>query len=1451
MDAPLLINLSHRAHSLDLDIRTDGPASVGDVVDEVVNQASLVGVPHRPSLAVSRTGQTLPRELRLVDADIRSGDRCWLNDAPPPGVSTGWTAAAEAEIVEGHDAGQIFALRPGANDVGRAELCEISIDDELVSRRHARIVVSDEIRIHDLGSTNGVLVNGRVISQATRIDSDDLVTIGDTVLRLRISEDADEVPVGSTVPFNRPPHVFRPYQGANIKIAAPPGDPPKNRFSITSAIVPLVMVLGMFLYYESQPDQEFPMIFLAFMLMSPVMVIGSYYENRGWNRRDHKEQLSRHMQHVEKKIAELEEARVEEVESRAREYPSADETVEFLSNMSPRMWERHPDETEFLALRIGRAEQPSRSEAMVESGGSHRLRAELEEIPARYATIPELPATANLRDVGGLGLAGPVDDVNALARAVIVQLAGLHSPGEVVLAGLFGEQEAREWEWLGWLPHIRSSVSPFVGSQFGVGVSSCLTLLNDLISVLEERLAAREDQRDGGPAEPAVVVFIDESAPIDRTRLLTLFESGPAVGVFFIWMASARTRLPRACGAVVDVQVDGDGSVLGLRTVGEEIDSVSLEPLSKSDALEFARGIAPVSEIGGRIGLAASVPERVQLVDLLGGVAVLDDCETIIDRWRQGDELLEQGKQLRLRAPIGRQADSPLSIDIRTDGPHALVAGTTGSGKSELLQSYVASLAATHSANHVTFLLVDYKGGAAFKDCVDLPHAVGLVTDLNTSEVRRALISLEAELKHRERILNEAGAKDLIELEGMQYGNAPPTLLLIVDEFAALAKEVPEFIEGIVDVALRGRSLGIHLILATQRPAGVITPQIRANTSLRIALRVADDDDSVDVVGTKDAAVLPANVPGRAFAKLGPRDSTLFQSAYVGGFTHAAASGPMIAVSRFAFDERRQLGEAESDERPFVAEDATDLQRLVANVRMAHAREGTESPRRPWQPPLANVYDLARLPQSETDADIVLGVVDMPSQQRQEIAHFRPDQAGSLLILGSSGSGKTVLLRTLAAAAGLTKSGASTHVYGLDFAGRGLEMLNDLPHVGAIVHGHDNERVVRLLRDLRTRIDERSERFAAVRASSLPEFRASSRDAAAEPRLLVLLDGYAAFNSVYERIEGGKWVDWLTQLVADGRQFGVHFAMTADRRSAFPLALTSAVGGRIVLRLANQDEYAAAGVPVELAAAATTAGRAVLDDLETQIALLGGDESGDAQTTAMSGLAESLKGRLHREPTPVRILPEELRLESVPRSDGGFTLGMRDADLGPAMLPFTLGGAVVAGPPQSGKSTALRTLVSAAPPQVSETVIVGYHETAVTQPAPRRRVGVGEVDGARLLREVLDSEERDLLVVIDDLHEFAHTEVDMIVTDILRKARAQRWMVLASASADAMRRAYDGALRDVRANKTGILLQPDSEVDGDIVGLRLPRAVNVVWPAGRGYLVHSGAYELCQVAMPQ
>ena len=1449
--ATLLITLHHGDVDHDLKIQVDGPALVGDVVDAVVRRTQMDRVPSAPSFSVERTKERLARDTRVVDADLRSGDRLSLCEAS--GLSDRYRveAAAQAQIVDGPGTGMSYDLPSGPSDIGRSEACNIRIKDRLASRRHARVMVADDIHIADLGSTNGILIDDEFIFGTSKVSADDLVTIGETTMQFCIVERTERTATRPVVEFNRPPHVFRAYEGAKIQLPAPPDDPPKQRLPMIAALIPLLLV-GI-LYGGSDQVLEngwpFSPFMLVFMAFSPVMMIGSYLESKRSGRLNHKDRVAEHAELIRRKRARLDAERETEIASRAREFPSGFDAEQFASTLSARLWERHVDEPEFLALRAGRAEQDSRTTVTVRSGGSRRLRDEMAGIPALYARIPKLPAVVHMDDMGGLGLAGPIDRCNHLIRSLMVQLAGLHSPNELVITALFGSQEALEWKWLGWLPHVRSTVTPISGSHFGTDPHTCQQLLSELLAEVKRRSGERRNGgSDGPPPLPVIVTIIDESAPLDRTRLAPLLEAGPSMGLFFIWIGSSWVRLPHACGAVIDLSTDSGNVSLAFRDSGRTMTDVTIEGMGLDRAEAFARSLCPVVEVGGRVGVGATVPSAASLVELLDGADILDDPDAIIARWIEAEESVRKGKRLNLRAPIGLRAEAPLSIDIRTDGPHALVAGTTGAGKSELLQSYVASLAANHSSRRITFLLVDYKGGAAFRDCAKLPHTVGLVTDLDTTGVRRALMSLEAELKYREIILNKAGARDLVEMERNLHPSTPTTLMVMVDEFAALVKEVPEFIEGVVDVALRGRSLGIHLVLATQRPAGVVTPQIRANTNLRIALRVADDDDSVDVIGTKDAAGLDPALPGRAIAKLGPRDPVLFQAAYVGGVTDAAATGPAVHVSRLLFDRTGPLASLGHAPPGGTTEASTDLQRLVLNIARAHDKAGFDPPRLPWLAPLAAVYDLADLPRSETDEQIVIGLADDPHRQRQNTAHFAPDQQGSMLVMGASGSGKTVLLRTLASSAAMSRSSTTTHIYGLDFAGRGLEMLGDLPHVGTIVLGHDNERVVRLLRDLRSWIDDRSDRFSAMRAGSLPEYRSSVRDRR-EPRILVLVDGYPAFHSTYERVEAGKWIDWLTQLVADGRRCGVHFALTADRRSAFPLALASAVPGRLVLRLASPDDYSMAGVPLDIVTRSSPPGRAIFEDLETQVALFGGDVSGDAQAQAMKEFAKRLKACGHPPAPPVRILPDEVDLTSVASNGHGFAFGLRDSDLQPAVLDFNPGGFIVTGPPRSGKTTALEALVATRPSGVRGAVIVVAHENKLITPRPSSRVAIGVDDGASLLREVADASDENLLVVVDDLHDLANSDADHALADVVRAARTRRLMIVVSSSPDAARRAFSGPLKDVRASRSGLLLQPDTDTDGDIVGVRLPRAVNPVWPPGRGYLAIRGTIELCQVGI--
>src|SRR5690606_26294103 len=382
-----------------------------------------------------------------------------------------------------------------------------------------------------------------------------------------------------------------------------------------------------------------------------------------------------------------------------------------------------------------------------------------------------------------------------------------------------------------------------------------------------------------------------------------------------------------------------------------------------------------------------------------------------------------------------------------------------------------------------------------------------------------------------------------------------------------------EFVDGVVDIAQRGRSLGIHLIMATQRPAGVIKDNLRANTNLRVALRMADESDSTDVVGSSIAAGFDPAIPGRGVAKTGPGRLTSFQTGYAGGWTSETASKPSIDIAELTFGVEKRW----EAPKPEVAEEKADLgpndtARLVASLSAAATAAHIPAPRKPWLDELASVYDLSMLRQ-RTDEELVIGVVDDAQKQSQYPVYFRPDVDGHLAVYGTGGSGKSVALRSIAVAAAITPRGGPVQVYALDFASGGLRMLETLPHVGAVIAGDDSERVARLLGRLRGMIDERVLRYGAVRASTVVEYRELASKPQ-EPRILLMIDGMATFRQEYEFSASSALFNQFLQILSDGRQVGIHVVVSADRPGSISPSVSASFQRKVTLRLTDENDYA-------------------------------------------------------------------------------------------------------------------------------------------------------------------------------------------------------------------------------------------------------------------------------------
>jgi len=862
------------------------------------------------------------------------------------------------------------------------------------------------------------------------------------------------------------------------------------------------------------------------------------------------------------------------------------------------------------------------------------------------------------------------------------------------------------------------------------------------------------------------------------------------------------------------------------------------------------------------------------------GLDLAESPEAVVDRWRLSDSLPasdsarppRRRRDLPLQAVVGVGAQGPLQLDLRSQGPHALVGGTTGAGKSEFLQSWIMGLSTTHSPSRVTFLFVDYKGGAAFSECVRLPHTVGLVTDLTPHLVNRALASLNAELKHREHILNRKKAKDVLELEKKRDPETPPSLVIVVDEFAALVAEVPEFVDGVVNVAQRGRSLGLHLILATQRPAGVIRDNLRANTNLRVALRMADEGDSDDVVGSDVAAGFDPALPGRAVAKLGPGRLSPFQAAYVGGWTTGRPPEPHVMVSAFSAGVIQDWAEVEVDDDAESASDElgpNDLERLVDTIIGASTQASIPAPRKPWLPELEHTYDLGRPPASKsdfrlisrTDEQLIFGVLDDPANQRQSPVAFEPDRDGNMVVVGTGGSGKSAFLRTLAIAGALSTRGGPCHVYGLDFASRGLDMLEELPNVGSVVNGDDPERVARLLQSLNDIIDERLVRYARTRSDTISQYRAAA-GSPDEPRVLLLVDGYPTFRQEYEVSSRMRVYEMFQSIATNGRQAGVHVVVAADRIGAIPSALSSVIQQRLVLRLAGESEYALAGVPADAFPTGTPPGRGYFNDREVQVAVLGGDPNTATQAEAISRLAAVAASRGVSPAPPIGSLPERVLLSAlVPAVDGNPVIGVADDTLGPCGVTLDAP-LLIAGPPRSGKATTIQTIIASiarTKPQL-ERVYVGDGRSWLARsdqwdhrlvPGPElpdqlaeleRIVGVGTPAD-------FDTSTNRVLVLEDAAKVGNWGEADRLGV-LVQQIVDGGGVVLAEGETSTLSGTY-GLMQVLKASRTGIVLVPDQYDGESLFKTPFPKLSRVDFPPGRGLYVRGGRARKVQVALAE
>ncbi len=1448
--------------SADVVVDVEVDHTVSDLARALAQELEIAD--RSPALTVVRTGRALDPTSCVGGSGLVSGDEVVvgfggdLADVAPTPVH-----GVSADVLAGPDAGTSTILLPGRYTVGRDPAADLTVDDPTVSRRHLTVDIGADwgVTVHpSTEAANRATVNDVELDAPCGVTDHDVIALGGTRLALRRfsrapGERTDQL---GQIEFQRTP--YRPP--TVVERAAPDLGPiperrEARRFQLLTALAPLAAGLTFFAF-SRQPQ------FLILTLMTPLVMIAQGIEDRRSGRRTYRDDTRTFERRLVEWRAEIDRLLAVERVERLRAAPDVADLARRAELRTVDLWARGRDAPDFLRLRVGLGDVTPVVEPEVGRGGQDELRALAREALAGTELISDVPISVGVADAGVIGLHGPEGPVSGVAASMLVQAACLHSPEDLAVVAAIGPGRGLA-TWLKWLPHTRAVTSPLAGNHVTDDPGEVDHLVQRLLDVAEFRATAVGAGHAPGNGTdhrwPWILVALDAALHPDPADLARLLDRCPDVGISILWLADSAAEVPRQAAEVLAVEHGPAASLVGRMwstDPGVPDRRVEVEQLRADIADRVARSLAPIRD-ASTASLASSIPRVVPLLDVLG--VGLPTADGITERWLTR-------RTHGLPFPVGVGADGPLVLDLVEDGPHTLIGGTSGSGKSELVQSIVASLAAHHPPDRLNFLFVDYKGGASSNVFSVLPHTVGYVTNLRAELATRALTSLRAELNRRMRLL-EGRAKDLAEMLDRHPDEAPPSLVIVVDEFATLVKEVPEFVDGVVDIAQRGRSLGIHLVLATQRPSGSVNDNILANTSLRISLRMLDRAESTAVLDSPEAADIPVPLRGRGYARLGPRRLVAFQSAFCGApLVTGEVEVPVMTAPFVRTDDSPKA----ADVAPVGSE--THLDAVLGAIVDAAAALGVAEPERPWRDELPELVTLGSVLSDPRCADahdqpgrfVGLGVLDVPQDQDQRPLVVDLESGGGLVVYGSGGAGKTTTLRTVAVSLGACAEDGEVEIVGFDFASRGLASILPLPNVVDVAAGDDLEAVTRHLSVLRAELRRRRELLAAVHAENLTAYGRRAFDSPVErlPRIVVLIDGFDGLVSTFLGGPGGSsaasavpleaWSDVVCDLIVDGRQVGIHTVLTADRRSAVPTRIQSSIGNRLVLRHADEAGYADHGVPLARAKDLDLApGRGLWQAADVvQVASVSADASGRAQGETIRRFAATV-GRRRSSRLRSSALRERVQVDELPVPSAGrrVPVGIVDVCGDVAEIDLAWSGFTVVGSPRSGRSTLLSTCATA---------LRGSNQVWAVGPASspidrtlfdEHAFGRPDVIGALLDRLAnlleLGPGEQPIVLLVDDLDALD----DMSLTQHWeRLARSDVLRVIASVESRSLAGyTANPLLAALRRSRQLIVLGADDPNEiVQLTGSKSPVRPGQRLVPGRGVLVADGAPVVVQTA---
>ncbi|PTT20137.1 type VII secretion protein EccC [Microbacterium sp. HMWF026] len=1013
----------------------------------------------------------------------------------------------------------------------------------------------------------------------------------------------------------------------------------------------------------------------------------------------------------------------------------------FIAEERSRVWERQPGDPTFLLARIGVADQPL--SLTLEAPELPPL-AQLDPVAAsaahRFMLTHEiqrdLPLGFPLADYARIELVGSDDEgVRSLARSLVASAATLHDPEDVVIAVLAGAAQTPAWDWVKWLPHAMSSrVQDRLGPARMVAAS-----IDELVDMLPPQLSSRPRFSPGAAVTPHVILVVDG---VDATTGGALAGLEGAQGVTVIDLPTRWDELDDPVVARVALADAPAPSPQGRRNapaapaLAEFIDGAGRaqtfvpDAMSIAEAEATARRLMPLRPAPMVVVDAPTTQGQAELTELLG----LPDVRAV-DFDQAWTPRLERD---RLRVPIGQQpSGAPLVLDLKESasqgmGPHGVMVGATGSGKSEVLRTLVLALAMTHSPEQLNFVLVDFKGGATFAGMAEMPHVSAVITNLGSelALVDRFQDALQGEVVRRQELLRAAGNfANVGEYEAARRGGrtdlAPlPALLVVVDEFSELLTAKPEFVDSFLNIGRVGRSLHVHLLLASQRLEEGKLRGLDTYLSYRIGLRTFSASESRTIIGTADAYTLPQE-PGVGFLKSDTENLVQFRAAYVSGRPRGLAgtsvdslgapiSGP-ARVEVFTAAAQPDDEEERTDAAPAAPSTPVAEKRSTFQIAVDRMKDRGPEAHQVWLPPLAEptpldqlMPDLAEDPalglvsRRWRDAGaltVPIGVVDIPLEQRRDhLTVSLGGAAGHVAIVGSPLSGKSTLARTLVSALALTGTPRELQFFVLDFGGGGFTAMQRHPHVSGVATRTEPEAVRRAVAEVEAVLDAREQYFRRNAVDSMDTYRSRRREGRLDDGfgdVFLVVDGWSTLRGEFEALEAR-----VQTIAARGLSFGVHVVVTANRWLEIRANLKDLIQTRLELRLGDPtdsdvDRKQAANVPVGQPGRGLSATSL---QMLTSVPRIDGSDDPATIADGVSDMIDRVSAAWRGEPGPkLRLLPELISLDEV-RSlaepgDPRMLLGIEEAQLSPfGVDPRVEPHLFVYGDSGTGKSSFLRAV---------------------------------------------------------------------------------------------------------------------------------------------------------------